>query len=128
MKYKQVIHKWQKKEFGKLSSIIPVLFYQGLDNWEPESEFEEIRKLSNPILSGTKEEFLIFDLQKIEPIKDFVTPELRAGLLLLKIIRFPWEEFIEGWNKIRGILNSIEDTKRIVVRQAHQPSLIVYRA
>ena len=80
MKYKQVIHKWQKKEFGKLSSIIPVLFYQGLDNWEPESEFEEIRKLSNPILSGTKEEFLIFDLQKIEPIKDFVTPELRAGL------------------------------------------------
>ena len=80
MKYKQFIHKWQKKEFGKLSSIIPVLFYQGLDNWEPESEFEEIRKLSNPILSGTKEEFLIFDLQKIEPIKDFVNPELRAGL------------------------------------------------
>ena len=102
--------------------------YQGLDTWDIESEFEEIRKLSNPILSGTKEEFLIFDLQKIEPIKDFVTPELRAGLLLLKIIRFPWEEFIEGWNKIRGILNSIEDTKRIVVRQAHQPSLIVYRA
>ena len=80
MKYKQVIHKWQKKVFGKLSSIIPVLFYQGLDTWDIESEFEEIRKLSNPILSGTKEEFLIFDLQKIEPIKDFVNPELRAGL------------------------------------------------
>ena len=113
MKYKQVIHKWQKKEFGKLSSIIPVLFYQGLDNWDIESEFEEIRKLSNPILSGTKEEFLIFDLKKIEPIKDFVNPELRAGLLLLKIIRFLWEEFIEGWSKIREILNSMEDTKRI---------------
>ena len=128
MKYKHVIHKWQKKEFGKLSSIIPILFYQGLDNWDPEGDLNEIKKLNNPILSGNKEEFLIFDLQKIEPIKDFVNLELRAGLLLLKIIRFPWEEFIEGWSKIKEILNSMEDTKRIVVRQAHQPNLIVYRA
>jgi hypothetical protein len=128
MKYKQVIHKWQKKEFGKLSSIIPVLFYQGLEIWDPEGDLNEIKKLNNPILSGNKEEFLVFDLQKIEPIKEFVNPELRAGLLLLKIIRFPWEEFIQGWSKIKEILNSMEDTKRIVVRQAHQPNLIVYRA
>jgi hypothetical protein len=40
MKYKQVIHKWQKKEFGKLSSIIPVLFYQGLEIWDPEGELK----------------------------------------------------------------------------------------
>ena len=134
MKYKQVIHKWQKKEFDKLFSIIPVLFYQGLEIWDPEGDLNEIKKLNNPILSGNKEELLIFDLQKIEPIRDFVNPELRAGLLLLKIIRFPWEKFIEGWNKIKEILNSIEATKRIVVRQAwlvsqvepHQPSLIVY--
>jgi predicted transposase/invertase (TIGR01784 family) len=113
MKYKQVIHKWQKKEFGKMSSIIPVLFYQGLDNWNPESDFEEIRKLSNPILSGTKEEFLIFDLRKIDPVRDFMNLELRAGLLLLKIIRDPWEEFIEGWAKIREILNSMEESKKV---------------
>ncbi len=53
-------------------------------------------------------------------------------------IRDPWEKFIGGWNKIREILNSLEESKRIdleedmldyifrsVVRQAHQPSLIV---
>ena len=79
MKYKQVIHKWQKKELGRMYSIIPVLFYQGLDNWDIESEFEEIRKLSNPILSGTKEEFLFFDLQKIE--KSIILIRNREGYL-----------------------------------------------
>ncbi len=113
MKYKQVIHKWQKREFGKMSSIIPVLFYQGLDNWDPESDFEEVRKLSNPILSGTKEEFLVFDLRKIDPVKDFENLELKAGLLLLKIIRDPWEKFLEGWGKIRQILNSMEESKKV---------------
>jgi len=64
---------------------------------------------------------------------------LKAGILLLKIIRDPWEDFIMGWNTIRGILNSMEESKkidleedmldyifrsRLVVRQAHQPSLI----
>ena len=64
MKYKQVIHNWQKKEFGKLSSIIPVLSYQGLDNWDIESKLEEIKKLSNPILSGTKEQRKSIPVQK----------------------------------------------------------------
>ena len=97
MKYKQIIHKWQKKEFGKMYSIIPILFYQGLDNWDPESELEEVKNLTNPILSGTKEEFLLFDLQKIDPLVDFVNPELKAGILLLKIIRDPREDFVNGW-------------------------------
>ena len=113
MKYKHTLHKWQKKEFGKMSSIIPVLFYQGLDNWDPLSELDEIKKLTNPILTGNREEFLIFDLQKIEPVRDFESLELRAGLLLLKIIRDPWEEFIEGWGKIKEILNSMEEAKKI---------------
>ena len=113
MKYKQIIHKWQKKEFGRMYSIIPILFYQGLENWDPESEWEEVSNLTNPILSGNKEEFLIFTLQKIDPVRDFVSPELRAGLLLLKIIRFPWEEFVKGWRKIRDILNSMEEAKKI---------------
>ena len=127
IKYKHAIHKWQKKEFGKMSSIIPVLFYQGLDNWDPLSELDEIKNLTNPILTGNREEFLVFDLQKIDPVREFENLELKAGLLLLKIIRFPWEEFIEGWGKIKEILNSMEEAKRIVVRQAHQPGLIVYR-
>ncbi len=113
MKYKNVIHKWQMREFGKMSPVVPILFYQSLDNWDPESETEQVRKLNNPILSGDREEFFIFDLGKIDPMKNFVTPELRAGLFLLKIIRDPWEEFIEGWSKIREILNSMEETKKI---------------
>ena len=125
VKYKLILHKWQKKELGKLSSIIPILFYQGLDNWDPESELEEVRSLSNPILSLNKNEILIFDLGKIDLLNEFQSPEMKAGMLLLKIIRDPWDDFIDGWNKIREILNSIEASKMVVVRQAHQPSLIV---
>ena len=140
MKYKLIIHKWQKKEFGRMYSIIPILFYQGLEKWDPESELKEIKALNNPILTGNKEEVLIFDLQKIDPVRNFVSLELKAGLLLLKIIRYQWEEFIEGWRKIRDILNSMEEAKRIdleeemldyifrsrtVVRQVHQPNWIV---
>ena len=113
MKYKQIIHKWQKKEFGKMYSIIPILFYQGLDNWDPESELEEVRNLTNPILSANKEEFLLFDLRKIDPLIDFLNPEMKAGILLLKIIRDNWEEFVNGWRKIREILNSMEESKKI---------------
>jgi hypothetical protein len=54
MKYKKIIHKWQKKETGKLYSIIPILFYQGLDNWDPERELTEEMKLSYPILSENR--------------------------------------------------------------------------
>jgi predicted transposase/invertase (TIGR01784 family) len=113
LKYKSAIHKWQKKEFGKLSSIIPILFYQGLDNWDPEREFEEVRNIKNPISNGAKEEILIFDLRKIQPLRDFENPELKAGMLLLKIIRDPWDDFIDGWNKIKEILNSLEQSKKI---------------
>jgi predicted transposase/invertase (TIGR01784 family) len=113
MKYKNAIHKWQKTEFGKFSYIIPILFYQGLDNWDPEIELEEIRNLKNPISNGAKEEILIFDLRKIDPSRDFENPELKAGILLLKIIQDPWDDFIIGWNKIREILNSMELSKKI---------------
>jgi len=113
LKYKKIIHKWQKKEFRKLSSIIPILFYQGLDNWDPERELEEERKLSNPILSENRQEILVFDLRKIDPLSVFQSPEMRAGMLLLKIISDPWDEFIEGWQKIREILNSMEDSKKV---------------
>jgi predicted transposase/invertase (TIGR01784 family) len=113
MKYKKIIHKWQKKETGKLSSIIPILFYQGLDYWDPEGELNEERKLSNPILSENRQEILIFDLRKIDPLMEFVNPEMRASMLLLKIILDPWYDFLIGWSKVRDILNSMEDSKRL---------------
>jgi predicted transposase/invertase (TIGR01784 family) len=113
LKYKSAIHKWQKKEFGKLYYIIPILFYQGLDNCDPEREFEEVRNIKNPISNGAKEEDLIFDLRKIQPLRDFENPEIKAGMLLLKIIRYPWDDFIDGWNKIREILNSMEESKKV---------------
>jgi hypothetical protein len=68
-----------------------------LDNWDIVTELEEIRNLTNPILSGTKEEFLLFDIRKIDPLIDFVNPELKAEILLLKIIRDPREDFVNGW-------------------------------
>jgi predicted transposase/invertase (TIGR01784 family) len=113
LRYKQVIHKWQKKEFGKLFPIVPILFYQGLDNWDPESELEEERNLKNPILSKDRQEILIFDLGNLDPQSTFKSPDMKAGLLLLKIIRDPWNEFIEGWNQIWEILNSMEESKRV---------------
>jgi predicted transposase/invertase (TIGR01784 family) len=113
IKYKKIIHKWQKKEFGKLTSIIPILFFQGLDDWDPERELEEERKLSNPILSENRQEILVFDLRKIDPLSEFQSPEMRAGMFLLKIIREPWNDFLIGWSKIREILNSIEDSKKV---------------
>jgi predicted transposase/invertase (TIGR01784 family) len=113
LKYKHIIYKWQKKEFGKLSPIIPILFYQGLDNWDPAIDLEEERKLSNPILSQNRTDILIFDLREINPLNEFESPEMKAGMFLLKIIRDPWEEFIEGWHKIKEILNSMEESKKI---------------
>ena len=113
MKYKNIIHRWQKKEFGKLSLIIPILFYQGLETWDPESELEEVRKLKNPFVSDNKKDILIFDLRKIDPLRDLMNPELKAGMFLLKIIRDPWDDFIIGWNRIKKILNSLEESKRV---------------
>jgi predicted transposase/invertase (TIGR01784 family) len=76
-----------------------------------------VRTLKNPILSSGHKEILIFDLSKIEPLAEFTSPEMRAGLLLLKIIRDPWNEFLEGWNGIQEILSSMENSKRIELRE-----------
>ena len=77
---------------------------------------------------------------ELQIVKYFNSPEMKAGMLLLKIIRDPWHDFINGWSKIQNILNSIEESKRIdleeemleyifrsrtVVRQALQPNWIV---
>jgi hypothetical protein len=67
MKYKYTIQKWQKKETGKLSSIIPILFYQGLDYWDPERELEVERRangipLIDPVVEDLKALSVRFNL------------------------------------------------------------------
>jgi hypothetical protein len=123
LKYKHIIHRWQRIEFGKLSPIIPILFYQGLETWDPESELEEVRKLKNPFVSDNKKDILIFDLRKIDPLRDLMNPELKAGMFLLKIIRDLWDDFIIGWNRIKKILNSLEESKRV---DLHRKCWIIY--
>ena len=83
VKYKLILHKWQKKVLGKLSSIIPILFYQGLDNWDPERELEEVRSLSNPILSLNKKEMLIFYLGKILWLNNYHKDDKKCYQLLI---------------------------------------------
>lgn len=117
MKYKKTLYKWQKQEFGKLYSIIPILFFQGLDVWDPERELEEVRNLKNPILPESQREILIFNLSSIDPIAEFSSPEMKAGMFLLKIIINPWNEFLEGWIKIQEILSSMERAKRIELEE-----------
>ena len=56
---------------------------------------------------------MIFDLRKIDPLNEFQSPEMKAGMLLLKIIWDPWDAFVEGWNQIREIINSMLDSKKV---------------
>jgi hypothetical protein len=43
---------------------------------------EEERKLFNPILSENRQDILIFDLRKIDPLNVFGSPRMKAGMLL----------------------------------------------
>ena len=54
----QDVYYRKKKLLYDILYEIPILFYQGLDNWDPEWELAEERKLSNPILSENRQEIL----------------------------------------------------------------------
>ena len=66
------------------------------------------------------------NLQSIDPLVVFRQTELRVGLKLLQIIGKPFEEFRIEYKEILELISELEETKRIVVRQAHQPDLILY--
>ena len=51
-----------------------------------------------------KLDILDFHLQNIDPRFVFQSPESQAGLLLLKQIRKPRDEFVEVWKGILEIL------------------------
>jgi preprotein translocase subunit Sss1 len=140
-KYRYAIHRWQKREFKRTYPVVPILFSQGLDRWDPDITMEELKNSQNDFLGFDIPQVVIFDLQKIDPILEFHNLELRAGLSLLKNIRKPWEEFLEVWSKIQeDSTQSLRKQKRIdlienmqdyifksrkVVRQAHQPNWIL---
>ncbi len=117
LQYKTKLREWQKYQFGKLYPIVAVLFSQGLDGWEPEKEILD-SFVENPIVSEKPEELLIFDLRKIDPLIDFQVPEMKAGLLLLKEITKPWDEFVTTWREIQKILKTIKKPKRIALEDA----------
>ncbi len=114
MQYKIKLREWQKFHLGKIYPIVSILFSQGLDGWEPEKEILD-SFVENPILSEKPEELIIFDLRKIDPLNDFQVPEMKAGLLLLKEIAKPWDEFVTVWREIQKILKTIKKPKRIAL-------------
>ncbi len=117
LQYKTKLREWQKFQFGELYPIVPILFSQGLDGWDPEKEILE-SFVKNPILSEKPEELIIFDLRKIDPLIDFQVPEMKVGLLLLKEITKPWDEFVTVWREIQKILKTIKKPKRIALEDA----------
>ena len=117
LQYKTKLREWQKYHFGKFYPIVTILFSQGLDGWDPEKEILD-SIVKNPILSEKPEELLIFDLRKIDPLTDFQVPEMKAGLLLLKEITKPWDEFVTTWREIQKILKTMKKPKRIALEDA----------
>jgi len=112
-KYRYAIHRWQMREFKRTYPVVPILFSQGVDGWDPVVTFEELQNPSNDFLGFDIPQVIIFDLQKIDPLLEFHNPEIKVGLSLLRNIRKPWEDFLEVWKKILEILSELEDIKKI---------------
>jgi predicted transposase/invertase (TIGR01784 family) len=112
-KYRYAIHRWQMREFKRTYPVVPILFSQGLDRWDPVVMLEELQNPHNDFLGFDNPQVVIFYLQKIDPLLEFRNLEFRAGLSLLKNIRKPWEDFLEDWKKILEILSELEELKKI---------------
>jgi predicted transposase/invertase (TIGR01784 family) len=119
-KYRYAIHRWQLREFKRTYPVVPILFSQGLDRWDPDITMGELGNPQNEFLGLDIPQVVIFDLQKIDPLLEFHNLELRAGLSLLKNIQKPWGDFLEDWSKIQEILPELEETKRIDLEENMQ--------
>ncbi len=119
-KYKLTILKWQKKEFGRTFPIVSILFSQGLDGWNPEERIAELVIPESEFSPSYKSDLSVFHLQEFDPIQNFQSLELQAGFLLLKQIRKPWDEFVEVWRQILGILGQMEESKRLDLEERMQ--------
>ena len=108
-----ILEDWHKKEYGFFPFVLPILFYQGLDNkWNPKKDLEERFLQTNPILE-TKPSILVINLQTIDPLNVFEQMELKVGMELLKIIGKPLEEFKFKYKEILDLISELEETKRI---------------
>ncbi len=113
LKNKMILEDWYRREHGYIPIVVPILFYQGLDDkWNPEKDLEDKFLQSNPILE-MKPFLLIMNLQTIDPMDIFKLVELKAGMELLRIIGKPFEEFKSLYKKILDLLSELDDSKRI---------------
>lgn len=101
------------REFKRTYPVVPILFSQGVDGWDPVVTFEELQNPQNEFLGFDIPQVFIFDLQKMDPLLEFHNLELRAGLSLLKNIRKPWKEFKVDWRTILEVLSELEEIKKI---------------
>jgi hypothetical protein len=63
LKNKMILEDWHKREHGSIPLVVPILFYQGLDDkWNPEKEIEERFLQTNPILQ-TNPSILVLNLR-----------------------------------------------------------------
>jgi predicted transposase/invertase (TIGR01784 family) len=113
LKNKMILEDWYRREHGFIPNVIPILFYQGLDDrWNPEKDLDERFQLNNPILE-MKPFLLVMNLQTIDPLNVFKQIELKAGMALLNIIGKPFEEFQSKYKEILALISELEETKRI---------------
>jgi len=119
-KYKIAVLKWQRKEFGRTFPIVSILFSQGLDGWNPKEWITILQAPESEFGPSYKPDVSVFHLQGIDPVQVFQSPELRAGFLLLKQIRKPWDEFVEVWKDIQKILGQMEKSKRLDLEERMQ--------
>ena len=119
-KYRIAILKWQRKEFGRTFPIVSILFSQGLDGWNPEERIVELQAPESEFSPSYKSDISVFRLQEFDPIQVFQSPELQAGFLLLKQIRKPWDEFVEVWKRIQGILSQMGESKKLDLEERMQ--------
>ena len=101
------------REFKRTYPVVPILFSQGVDGWDPVVTYEELQNPSNDFLGFDIPQVIVYDLQKIDPLLEFHNLELRAGLSLLKNIRKPWKEFKVDWRTILEVLSELEEIKKI---------------
>ena len=112
LKNKMILEDWHKREHGFIPLVVPILFYQGLDNkWDPGKDYEE-RFLHKNLIMETIPSILIMNLQTFEPMNVFKEVELRAGMQLLKIIGKPYDEFKLKFKEILNLVSELEETKR----------------
>jgi predicted transposase/invertase (TIGR01784 family) len=113
LKNKMILEDWYRREHGYIPIVIPILFYQGLeDKWNPEKDLGDRFLRSNPILE-MKPFLLVMNLQTIDPLDVFKQVELKAGMELLKIIGKPFEEFQSKYKEILDLISELEDSKRV---------------